>query len=215
MAIYSLFRWDLGKYEIYQDSRPVPLMSDPIQCPAPRAYSQVGYDISSILCPLPADARYIGTSDLPQGQVVRPTNGYYAGVPQNRGSRTGSPNLGGMSGLGAPSHPQVPVQYIPPTSHRSAHLPRVGMPIITPDGGMGYAPSVEPGLGESVAAFSFGKAVIFNSLIGIASTVISTLIFKRAFNYEMGAHTTAAAASAPKPAMAESSGRKGRRKRRG
>lgn len=148
MAIYSVFDWSSGNYAVYQDARPVPLMSDPESCPVPQANSRIGYDISSILCTLPSDARFVGWSQVAKGQVVRLRAGKM-GVPSENGGRYGSPNLGGLSGA---------------------------VPIMMPDGGMGFA----PGLGQ-VEKFTFGQAVLLNTLIGIASTLLTTLVFKKAF----------------------------------
>lgn len=159
MAVYSVFDWANGKYQVYQDQRQVPLMSDPSPCPRPRPYSTIGYDINDVLCVMPGNVQALGYSDTPKGQIVRMANGK-VGVPTNHYSalaRGGSPNLGGVSGMGGF-----------PTS----------VPVLLPDGGMGYAPA---GLG-AVPTFggTFASAIFWNVAISVASGILSTLVWRHA-----------------------------------
>jgi hypothetical protein len=173
MAVYSVFDWSNGKYLVYQDQRPVPLMSDPEPCPRPRPYSNIGYDISDVLCVLPQGTQLVGYSDYPKGQVVRMAAGK-VGVPANGYSalrRSGSPNLGGMGAL-APTHQHAPV------------LPLHSTVPITIPGGMGQVDSAGIGIPAAAAGATFGKtfahAIFWNVMISVASGILSTLVWRHA-----------------------------------
>lgn len=100
--IYSVFDWNAAKFRVYQDSRQFPLMSDPQSC-APAYRNKIGIDVNAALCPIPADAKFMGWSDVAQGQVSRAGAGVpsqYAGQPISN-----SPDLGGLGFLGQTSRP--------------------------------------------------------------------------------------------------------------
>lgn len=89
---YSVFDWSAGRYRVYRDARPWPVMADTPPCrPTGRSYRGM-FDINTSLCVLPADAKFVGASPTARGHIVRPANGML-GVPPRRGYR-GAPNLG-------------------------------------------------------------------------------------------------------------------------
>lgn len=95
---YSVFDWSAQKFRVYADQRLYAVNSDGPRC-APVGPSYAGMvDVTSALCPVPADAQFIGWSDVATGQVARLAGGMpgvQTGAPQY-----GSPNLGGVGGVG-------------------------------------------------------------------------------------------------------------------
>lgn len=86
---YSVFDWYSTKYRIFEDTRQYMLMSDPKSC-APLYRNAIGVDVNAALCPVPNDAKFVGWSDVAQGQVSRLGNGALARSNGN------VPNLGGV-----------------------------------------------------------------------------------------------------------------------
>lgn len=94
---YSVFDWNARQYQVYEDGRVNTLMGDAPTCRA-GAQKYLGMlDVNMSLCEVPADAYPIGNSEVAVGRVARLSNGMLGVVNQGR---AGSPNLGGLNGLG-------------------------------------------------------------------------------------------------------------------
>jgi hypothetical protein len=68
MALYSVFRWDTGLFDVYQDGKSQGLDRDPVI--APKFTSEIGVPVETVLGSVPFGARRIQSSRFPVGQVV-------------------------------------------------------------------------------------------------------------------------------------------------